>query len=511
MATLQQNPPRHWPSDVLLLAGIAAVGCVNLIYPFLGDQALFVVGARMISNGAVLYRDFWDLKQPGIYLFYLIAGRLFGFNEIGIHVFEIAYFTCFAAVICAAMRMYYQSTRTVYLAVLLSIGVYFAICGPWHLTQAEGLVTFPLFLCLVFARPRSETRSIAWHRYFGFGAAAAVVVLFKLVLVVIPAAFFAGALWVWIFRYKQSSKEALVRAVLPAVVGGSVVLAPFALYFAAEHQLGLLYQTFIQLPPRIVSEVPLNGVRVLRQGLEWFIPAILPLIPFAIVGAVHKLRAGWDFITAGLVGWVVLGCAIILGQRMWWAYHFVLLIVPMGLLAALGFEQMQIWLGEKLDSNQRRRVLRIALLAILLGPYVLRWSFKAIAEVRGGLPISDLRQQAFRKKLSPSYASASVEVQALGTSAVGINEIYVIGDPLIYYLAGKSQALSLNGWSPEWLLHEQWDQLASQLETKRPRCLFVADEYRQLLQGRGQAVGSVISLRYTKLCESGDGAWYLSR
>ncbi len=40
-----------------------------------GDQSLFVVIAQLLDSGKILYKDIFDYKQPGIYLFYLIAGK----------------------------------------------------------------------------------------------------------------------------------------------------------------------------------------------------------------------------------------------------------------------------------------------------------------------------------------------------------------------------------------------------------------------------------------------------
>src|SRR5262249_7866699 len=67
------------------LAIVAALGASRLEQPFHGDQAFFTVGAQKLAHGAVLYRDFWDFKQPGIYWFYEAAGRLFDFSERGVH------------------------------------------------------------------------------------------------------------------------------------------------------------------------------------------------------------------------------------------------------------------------------------------------------------------------------------------------------------------------------------------------------------------------------------------
>ena len=67
--------------DFLALGAVVIAGLVNLAYPFAGDQALFTLGGRALAEGAVLYRDFWELKQPGILYFYFLAGQMFGFTE----------------------------------------------------------------------------------------------------------------------------------------------------------------------------------------------------------------------------------------------------------------------------------------------------------------------------------------------------------------------------------------------------------------------------------------------
>ena len=50
------------------LAIIGLMGILCLPIPFMGDQVIHVLGAMKMDAGGVLYRDFWDLKQPGIFL-----------------------------------------------------------------------------------------------------------------------------------------------------------------------------------------------------------------------------------------------------------------------------------------------------------------------------------------------------------------------------------------------------------------------------------------------------------
>ena len=90
--------------ELASLGVILVLGAVHLPYPFGGDQALFTIGARELDRGAVLYRDFWDFKQPAIFWFYWLAGRLFGFDEVGVHALELVYFLLLAAVLLLTLR-----------------------------------------------------------------------------------------------------------------------------------------------------------------------------------------------------------------------------------------------------------------------------------------------------------------------------------------------------------------------------------------------------------------------
>ena len=56
-------------SYILPLVVVVVLAGIHLPYPFAGDQALFLLGAAALDRGEVLYVDFWDIKQPGIYFF----------------------------------------------------------------------------------------------------------------------------------------------------------------------------------------------------------------------------------------------------------------------------------------------------------------------------------------------------------------------------------------------------------------------------------------------------------
>jgi hypothetical protein len=105
------------PILVILLMGI-----IHLPHPFSGDQALFMIGAKELSQGSRLYVDFWDIKQPGIYLFYWIAGSLFGYSEVVVHSLELLLFCCLSLFIVFSFKHYFNHSWLTYFVPITTIG-----------------------------------------------------------------------------------------------------------------------------------------------------------------------------------------------------------------------------------------------------------------------------------------------------------------------------------------------------------------------------------------------------
>lgn len=111
---------------------------------------MFLVYSKEIADGAVLYRDVWDIKQPGIFIFYLLGGKFFGFSEFGVHLLELIYWLSLSFILIFGLRKYFANQLFVLLTPLFTIGIYYSVSGSLHLTQVEGLVSFPLFMSLWF-------------------------------------------------------------------------------------------------------------------------------------------------------------------------------------------------------------------------------------------------------------------------------------------------------------------------------------------------------------------------
>jgi hypothetical protein len=146
---------RWWA--VLAWVGLIGLGLLSLAQPLSGDQAFFFVVARQLRHGDVLYRDIVDAKQPFIFLFYLVAGGLFGWTAVGAHLLELLWCLAFAVVLTCTMAPTFR--HPVVRAVLpAGIGIAYylgvSLLRPWAGRGPGRLPALPG----VVVRPRTGTR-----------------------------------------------------------------------------------------------------------------------------------------------------------------------------------------------------------------------------------------------------------------------------------------------------------------------------------------------------------------
>src|SRR5262249_13156540 len=126
----------EWTLPVPGLIGIAVVCLVAataIPLPFTGDQAFYTLGGRAPSPGRLLARDVWDVKQPGIFVFYQAAGGLFGFREFGVHVFELLWQLVLALLVVRVVRDHVRHALALAAAPVLTVGAYYAVASPLQL------------------------------------------------------------------------------------------------------------------------------------------------------------------------------------------------------------------------------------------------------------------------------------------------------------------------------------------------------------------------------------------
>lgn len=495
--------------ELAALGGVLLLGLGHLPYPFGGDQALFTVGAVELERGAVLYRDFWDYKQPAIYWFYWLAGRLFGFHEVGVHTLELLYFLALAVILLVTLRPRFRSSFVLALVPLLTVGHYYVVSDAWHLTQVEGLVSLPLYLAAwLTARPLG--RGARWRLLLG-GVMGGVVLLFKLMLLPILLAF---ALAAHVERRRSVSEplgRTLGAAVLPVAAGILLPAGAVLAVCASTGSLGAALWTWFAFPLDMVREIATPSAWRLLGGLHWFAQGFSWLMALAVLGAVAAARRR-DALALNMICWCVLGFAVILAQtQSWWEYHFHLLGVPLGVLAALALDEAwdRATRARLFGDSAKARAVVLVGLALCVLPSGALLTRKVGYLLKEGLAWQADARQRYRESLNSSYASASRAVAFLAEAGSLPGPIFVFGNPLHYVLAGRSQAIPLNGWFMEVAPAAQWREIARQLAEARPAYVFVAPTEAGLIQRHSPELTALLASSYRQGHRSADGTWYV--
>ncbi len=467
-------------ADIAVLAVVALAGVFNLPIPFDDDQGFFTVGARQLDAGALLYRDFWDAKQPGIFWFFLSAGRIAGFNEIGVHAVELAYMLALAVVLLITLRGPAGSPGMARLAAILTVGYYYAVSGSNHLTQVEGLVAFPLFLCMWWALGATDRPGGAAWRLFLSGVAGGVTVVFKLILLPIPAGFWLLALGGTEWPGRRPTVLGLARW------GGAVALGlavPLGLAAAGLSTQGVLddalWTSFVH-PAQVAGRTRgLGSVGFLVGGLLWFGEYFGLVLAFATVGVCASLPAGRAFASRssrllpwGLLTWILTAALAIVLQRKWWPYHFLLLFVPLGILAAMGM--LAAWRRLTAARLLPRWLLASILLALFLGPISMLAT--KLVLLRHGFPSAGrVQQMLYAERFNMKYVNIAANVAFLHEPASFPGRIHTFHNPLLYYLARRIPATAFPGSWYENYDDAMWTKLSEQL-VRRPPVYILLDE-----------------------------------
>ena len=490
---------RRW--FALGLVAVALLGVLVCVQPFTGDQALFASGARQLAHGDVLYRDFWDVKQPGIYAFYLAGGGLFGYSEVALHLFELVNLLAFAVLLATTLRGRFERSWIGAIVPVFVVGTYYATVEPVQLGQVESLVGIPLYVALwCSARAGAPDARRAW--LLAAGVAGGVVLVFKLVLAPIVVALWFVAI-VPTARRAIGHRGRLLRDGAVLVVGAALPIGAVIAYLAAHGQLETARWTYVDVT-RATTGIAGRPVSRLIEGAartvaRWAVPLVL-----AAYGAVTTFRRGWDRFEVGLVAWAVLGVPVFLVQH-WWIYQYAIFLVPIGIFAGHGLDNLcRVW-------GRLGRVRAVAVLAIggvLALPLLLRVESNARDVATHGFAATAADRASLRADVEPHYRAAAAwtrHLQRVGPTPRGV---YVLGNPLDLYLADRRQSVAINGWSPEQYSAEVWRRLTTQLARARPTELVVDRFSARIMRERSPATIRLIRSLYREVGGSGDDTWY---
>ena len=287
------------------LTFVLIVGALCLATPLCGDTAQFLLSARMMQDGAVLYADFWDIKQPGIYWFYLLAAKTVGFDQLSIRAFELAVMVVFSGLLIAGLWRHYGHRWLAAVVPVASVGSYYSAATDWQLTQPEFIVTLPIFGSAWLLGRTYRSSSAARAGWLLSGVLAGVAVIFKLVF----AAFFVTFLLIasrcrWQQQRPTSMRRSFFMLLAPFSAGAAIVLVAVAYHFASHGALEeLLWNTFV-FPVLTMQQGQLAPLSRLVSMASWFTRAMAPWLIFAALGLSLTVRRAEPVLTKLMGGWL---------------------------------------------------------------------------------------------------------------------------------------------------------------------------------------------------------------
>jgi hypothetical protein len=532
--------------------------------PFWGDQALFTVFARELTQGAMLYRDLFDIKQPGIFVFYAFGGLVFGFNEVGIHLFELVYWLAFSVFALVTLSPYFTTRWGAALVPAFTIVVYYLYAGLLDLTQIEILVAFPLLVAWWLIDQADPGTRAGLRRYAAAGVAAGAVVLLKYLYLLIILAFlgYAGLRAVRRGFPIADIQRCLAAFLVTLVVPLLIVVA----YFVAQGQLGRIWWAYFEMAPAAHLMRP-RGFGYLIAGARRFMIGHAPILILAVLGCVHEMRRRarpqLDLVV-GMVLWGASGAVAFIVLQGWPEYKWPLFTIPLGILAVVGVEA----LGAMARSFGRKpRLLILAagaaigiltfavgapvpqvqthlLLSVIIGVcagvgaellamrprarWVMLLALAAALAVSMGLaaiwPVNKIRtlmaydfaltaaaRTAFQQSWNHSYLAADRDLEVLWSGDHLPGPLHVFGDQVLLLRANRRLAVPIPGWGPWFLDDRAWREMHSDLRSTLPPYIIVEAHLEPYIRSRSPAIMELIASRYNVAFVGESGTWYVRR
>jgi hypothetical protein len=483
---------------------IGLLGILRLPEPLWGDQALFLLAGKAIQSGAMLYRDFWDVKQPGIYGVFTLAGAAFGFDEIGAHLFDGLWMLTLAIGLRVTLAQAFSRPWIGQILPWMTVGTYFAMIDARQQMQVESLVGLPLYFvvwCCLQAT-RQPDRQFRWLTLAGIMGG--IVLLFKLIYLPLLVAFWFIYLLHRVIRQKEPIFGVIWRSFWPLCLGVMLPIVPVVIYWGVTGTLDIAVYTMIQHPPKMVQFLLKKPIQALADAIGWSRRKFFPLLVLSGFGIVYSGRR-WqglkgNLLTVYMLAWLGLGFGMILAQsQSWWNYHFLLFLVPLSVLAAQGVDYL-------LQQRQRwQRLVVAGCLGWLVVANLMTVGWVTALKLRSGFDFSFEGRQRYHALVSSRYQSAIAETQFLKEPGSLPGDVYVIGEPIFYLLADRAQAVPLIGWISEMLLPEQWTELQAQLTAAQPPYVFVAADHLSNVSPRFM---QFLTGMYKPLRQSDAGVWY---
>ncbi len=373
-----EEPPRIPGGRTLaleLIAGVAAVlifGLPSLAFPLGADQGQQAAIGRLIAEGHVLYRDLWDNRSPGIYLFAALAWRLGLDGMSGVRIFDLVWQMLTASGLGLMAWRLSRLRGSAALAAAFYGFTYYGQGNYWHTCQPDGKLA--LFAAAGWLLISDSDRLTPWRLAS------------------------AGALWgcAFLTKYPGLLLALPLVAALPAVnrprwirmllwFGGAflVTVGAWLGYCAAVGSLRALWADTVlfnrgyRLLGAEISGIAAAAHEALAIALEHReVLAPLILVPLAIP---YTGRRAFRVPLA----WLVSGLGMFVVQGKFFSMHYYSVLAPLALLSAIVWCAVATRVREHRPWRQRATWIAALLLSLAAGyRTAFTWEHSAAAALR---------------------------------------------------------------------------------------------------------------------------------
>ena len=298
---------------------LLAVAVESLRWRYLHDAPLMIYAGFLIDQGAVPYRDFFDMNMPGTYFVMWTMGRLFGWTDLASRIFDLSLLAILSLATFGWMRPFGRWSAAF---AAIAFPLQYLAMGDQVSLQREFIALVPLALALALAcRGAGRLRPVVRGFLVGAFCAAALLIKPQLILLALP---------VIVFLIQDARGEASLPRMAAAVLAGlSLPCGATLLYLIVTGSLAPFLDIVMNYWPLYGSMTgdhqPIRGMdRTVYILRSWISDLQTPLLPAALLGTVVRSVDPAMRRRAGLVGALLVAAALypaLSGQ--FWEYHWI--------------------------------------------------------------------------------------------------------------------------------------------------------------------------------------------
>jgi 4-amino-4-deoxy-L-arabinose transferase-like glycosyltransferase len=459
---------------------VSAVGVLlvapMLLYPFGRDQGVFACGADVMRRGGALYRDFWDLKPPGIYYLYRLSFAALGRSMLAPRLLDLLFSLATAMGLALIGRRLWSWWAGVG-AGLLFLSRYALGFDYWHSAQADGFASLPLTLAALAMLAAERRRSWPLAALCGALVGAAVTAKFTLgIFLLLP-------LTALVIARGENLGTRLARAA-GYLLGCAAVVGAMGLLIWRAQALGDMLEIMISWNAHYASiRVSDRAEIALQTWRFWFgrNSGALNLVGLLALAGLADLilRREKDPVRWMPAAWLALMLVQVYVQGKYFEYHWLPAAPPLGLLAGAGVVAVWRALRERVETEAAARWTAAGGLAVLLLALAAgyRSQFGQEIAVATGRISRATFLVGFRDRQDFSLSADLRVARFLKEHTAPGTPVFIWGfEPLVYFLADRppasrfiSQQPLVTPWSPP-----QWrDELIRDLARRRPEYILV--------------------------------------